>query len=69
MDYAFLESKTYSFIEHKVTLDDSLWQIMTGKVEFSLLNLDKIFITSSIPSSFMPPEDQNIFQRYLFDLS
>ena len=31
----------YSFIEHQIQLEDSLWQIMTKPVEFSMLNIDK----------------------------
>ncbi len=55
MDDALYYQKTFSFIEHKVTLDDSLWQLMAGKVEFSLLNLDKMAIEIAIPKTFLPP--------------
>ena len=35
------QENIFSFIEHQVSLEDSLWQIMTEPVEFSLLNIDK----------------------------
>ena len=55
----------YSFIEHQISLEDSLIQILTEPEEFSLLNLDlnSHFV---IDFDYMPEE---VFTQYRFDLS
>lgn len=53
----------YSFIEHKIALEDDLLQIMTKPVEFSFVNLNKDQkIENSIPSP-------STYIKFTFDLS
>ena len=69
-DFAIAKAAVYSFIEHKVSLEDNLFQIMTDSVEFDLLNLDLAAGTTvDQPIETMRKDDQSIFQFYLFDLS
>ena len=41
LDLSTMKLLSYSFIEHQITLQDSLMQIMDSPEEFSILNIDK----------------------------
>ena len=41
IDLNGFQSIFFSFIEHQVSLENSLFQIMTEPVEFKMLNIDK----------------------------
>lgn len=57
-----MTQKVYSFIEHRVALEDNLFQIMTDPVEFTMLNLEKIQgIKALVPTSQLLKEDQSAF--------
>ena len=55
----------FSFIEHQITLQDSLVQIMDSPEEFSLLNVD---ITSKMEFN-IEQKIENAFFMCVFDLS
>ena len=54
----------YRFVEHKVSLEDSLAQISTEPNEFSMLNLDKLD-NGEVPIGI----DDDALITFLFDLS
>ena len=54
----------YSLIEHKISLEDSLIQILTQPEEFSLLNIDRASRTQLVR-----PRDSDDIVTYVFDLS
>ena len=61
-DYKF--QKLYRFVEHRVSLEDGLAQILTQPNEFSMLNLYKTDILN-VPLAIEP----DAIITYLFDLS
>ena len=60
---------SYSAIEHQITLNDNLMQIMTGEVEFSLLNIDKSSKSDDLPMASMPNNADGALFRTLLQLS
>ena len=65
LDQGKTKVRRFSFIEHQITLQDSLLQIMDSPEEFSLLNID---ITSKTEFN-VEQSIEKAFFMYVFDLS
>ena len=64
IDLRYYVKRGYSFIEHQVSLEDSLLQILSQPSEFSILNLDK-----QSRLDFTLQKHERIILEYMFDLS